>query len=513
MPTPADYLAFLRHKGVKLWFDNGELRYQARKGSLSADELAELRRMRAEIIAELSQSANPEPSNPRQAGANAGRRAPLSFQQQWLLTMIQDHSHWKPTLTFTLHLTGELDISALEKAFRSVLSRHEGLRTRLVAMDGVPEQRIEESARFQLGFSKIREASDGETENATLSLIQEIESRALDPAVAPMMMAELLQISPQNHFLILVIHRLATDCLGVIQVLRGLWSSYRKVVSASGSGFEEETAQYGDYAIWQHATDAVWRGKHAAYWTERLMGAERIRWPIEDCMPSAATDSQTHLASLESSLGETLSAKLRELARQRQTLPALVVLAVYAASVSTLCKQEDFILPFLIAGRTSENESVVGYFSYIVYLRVKCSGTESFADLLKQLTHEYYRAATFRQDFGRNVAQRPELLGGTLCQWLSWHPSEVAGLGLDDLTRPLGITLQRVRCQNLEEFTNTPPSTVDIEMTFFDAKGEIGAFATWQSDLLAQDFAPRLMQRIRSVAERITDDPLCPVFS
>lgn len=513
MSTPADYLAFLRQKGVKLWVDNGELRYQARKGSLRADELAELRGMRADLIAELSQSPDFETNDPRQAGAKSGRQAPLSFQQQWLLKMIQDHSHWKATLTYTLHLTGEIDKTALEKSFQSVLSRHEGLRTKIVGMDGLLEQRIEEPARFQVGFTKISGASDGEIENNSLSLIREIESRALDPGLAPMMMAELLQISPRNHFLILIVHRLAADCLGIVQVLRDLWASYGKVVSASGSELEGKAVQYCDYATWQHTMGAFWQGKHAAYWTERLMGAERIRWPIEECMPSAPTYSQAQLASQESSLGETLSTQLRELARQMQTLPALVVLAVYAASVSILCKQQDFILPFLIAGRTSEHESVVGYFSYIAYLRVRCSGTESFADLLKQVTNEYYRAATFRQDFGRNAAQRPGLLGGTLCQWLSWHPREVAGLGLDDLTRPLGITLRRIPCQSTEELTNTPPATVDIEITFFDAVGNIGAFATFKPDRLARSFVSRLMQHIQSVAERVISDPLCQAIN
>ena len=511
MSTPADYLTFLRQKGVKLWIADGELHYHARKGILGAEELARLREMKRKIIAELSKPPGSAIDAPMQQGVEAGRQVPLSFQQQWLLTMTQEHSHWKATLSYALKLTGEVDTTALEKSFQAVFHRHEVLRTKIVRVDGALRQEVEELPEFHLTVTGVRGGSDVEIESNTLALIREIEARALDPAVAPMMAAELLHVSPRNHFLVLVIHRLAADCLGVGQVLRSLWVLYGEALRGHFSRFEDESGQYRDYAIWQHATNTAWQGKHAAYWNERLAGAERIHWPVEVRATTAASDSHAHLASTESSLGETLSARLRELARQRQTLPALVMLAVYAASISKLCQQQDFILPFLIAGRDSERESVVGYFSYIVYLRVKCGGSESFIDLLKQVSNEYYRAAAFRQDFARNVAQRPELLGGTLCQWLSWHPTEVAGLGQDDLTRDLELKFQRIRCQNLEELTNVPPAAVDIEIAFFDVAGDIGAFATYRSDRFAKGSVLRLMQQLRSTAEHVVTDPLCPI--
>jgi hypothetical protein len=41
-------------------------------------------------------------------------------------------------------MNGELNVSALEQAFTTVVARHEALRTRFIAIDGSPAQVIDE---------------------------------------------------------------------------------------------------------------------------------------------------------------------------------------------------------------------------------------------------------------------------------------------------------------------------------------------------------------------------------
>jgi len=210
------------------------------------------------------------------------------------------------------------------------------------------------------------------------------------------------------------------------------------------------------------------------------------------------------LASVQCSFGESLSAAVRELSRQTQSLPALVVLALYVASVSRWCGQRDFVAPFLIAGRNSEHEAVVGYFTHIVFLRVHVGERDTFKELLKRVSNEFYRAAAFRQDFGRVAAQQSRLLSGALCQWLSWHPAAVAGLETGDPARPAGLDIERMPPLDLEELTNVPPAMVGLEISFFEAAGDIAALAIYRNERFAQSTVQGFLTAVQATAERVT---------
>jgi Condensation domain/TubC N-terminal docking domain len=490
MSTTADYVTFLTRNGVKLWIDNGQLRYHAKKGVLSREELTRLRSMKTEIIAELTNA-----------------EAPSSFQQQWFLRLLEAYPHWKATLGYTFHLHGALDAAALERSLEGIVRMHASLRAKVVRIDEQWRLQIEPSDGFHLAITEVSGESDPERRENALRLVSKSGARELDPAVAPLMTAQLIRVSSQEHFLVLLIHRLATDCLGTGQALRDLWILYAQTTQKGSMTGLQAPAPYRDYALWQQATDGAWRQKHATYWNDYLAGAQPVVWPAKEFASAATRPAPGKLACLESSLGVLLSAGLRALGEQTQTLPALVMLTLYVACLSIWCGQKDLAIPFIIAGRAAAHEGIVGCFSHVVYLRIQLEGGESFIGVLKRVCNEFYRAAAFRQDSGRMAMQRPELIRGTLCQWLSWHPADIAGSRADGLGSPKGLKVATVRCQSLEDLTNVPPDMVDLEINFFDAAGEISALAIYRADGLAEGVPARLMRELRSVAERVVHDP------
>lgn len=506
MLTPADYLSFLNRNGVKLWIDNGQLRYHARKGALSSEELARLRSMRSDIVAELTKASTPAMDKSSHAGPPSAVEAPLSFQQRWLVKLLEKSPSWRQTLSYTLRLKGRLDSVLLEKSFEGVLRMHAALRTRVVRDCGEWRQQLNPGDVFRLPVVRVCGESDRERGQSALLLAHNIGAQELDPVAAPLMRAQLIRVSAHEYFLVLLIHRLATDCLGIGQVFRDLWMLYAETVEKCSSTSLEGSVPYYDYALWQHTTDAAWRQKHGAYWNEYLLCAGPIVWPAEQFAPPASLDGPGGLVSLESSLGETLSAGVRELGRQTQTLPALVMLTLYVFGVSMWCGQRDLVMPFVIAGRAAAQDGVVGCFSHVVYLRIRLKGGESFVELLKLVSNEFYRAAAFRRDCGRMAIERPELLRGTLCQWLSWHPADIGGAQSDGLMSQLGLEMENIRCQSLEELTGVPPDVVDLEMSFFDAAGDISALAICRTDRFAESALPRLMRELRSITERAIED-------
>ena len=50
MRVARDFLSSLHGRGIKLWNENGQLRFQAPKGKLHPDEINKLRELKAEIM-------------------------------------------------------------------------------------------------------------------------------------------------------------------------------------------------------------------------------------------------------------------------------------------------------------------------------------------------------------------------------------------------------------------------------------------------------------------------------
>ena len=512
MSTAADYVTFLSRSGVRLWVDNGQLRYHAKKGVLGSEELTRLRLMRNEIVAELTKSAASAADRPSGAHIAGAAEGPVSFQQRWFLRLLEEYPTWKGTLSSIFHLKGALDPAVLEKSLEEILYTHASLRTRIVAARGEWRQQIELIDGLRLPIVHVSGETEADRHHSARVVLQSIGAQELDPTVGPLMTAQLVRVSAQEHFLVVLIHRLAADCLGMGQVFRDLWSLYAQTSQRGSLTSPEKSTRYLDYARWQHTTDGAWRQKHAAYWNKYLAGADCIRWPRRESIASASANTSGILTSLESPFGEALSAGLRELGRQTQTLPGLIMLSVYVTCVSMWCGQKDVVVPFVIAGRGAAHEGLVGCFSHVVYLRVRLKGSESFSEVLKSVSNEFYRAAAFRQDSGRMATEMPGFLRGTLCQWLSWHPADIVGLETHIQTSPLGLEVEKMRCQSLEELTNAPPEMVDLEINFFDAAGEISALAICRTGRFAEGVLARLMGELRAVSERAIRDSNAPLW-
>src|SRR5262245_33099239 len=72
--------AFSR-KGIRLWSENGQLRYKAPKGSLTREEIDELRPHRNQILSLLESAAGAENAEPKPDPQSRVNLAPLTYTQ------------------------------------------------------------------------------------------------------------------------------------------------------------------------------------------------------------------------------------------------------------------------------------------------------------------------------------------------------------------------------------------------------------------------------------------------
>jgi amino acid adenylation domain-containing protein len=433
---------------------------------------------------------------------------PLTVQQQWLWDLIGKDESWQCVATYAFRLRGPLNIPLLRESLAEVVRRHGSLRTRISIADGVPYQEIAEPDVIRLECERVSGSSD-ECKRADARLrVEELCDSKME-AVGPFWKARLLELSEEEHWLALAMHRLIGDCVSIEQTYRELLTLYGARIQGRAPLLKDPASQYGDYAAQQQATSAQWLTRHGAYWNERLAGARSFRWASQPDTPPAMG---TAPGKASCAFGKVLSDDLRALARTSRTLAATLMIAVYVAVLRQWSGQNDFVVPFNTAGRQTEHKSIIGYFSYLLYLRIKLTGQETFSELLSQLGNELFRALA-HQDFGRMARQQRQLMAGTVFQWVTWHPedarAEASGVPANGaLDLPSAPLFERVPVRDFGEgLTIVPPGMTALEVTFFDATDGLYAFGTYRTDCFPSGTMDRFMADLRSAAQRFVRDP------
>src|SRR5262249_50772745 len=99
------------------------------------------------------------------------------------------------------------------------------------------------------------------------------------------------------------------------------------------------------------------------------------------------------------------------------------------------------------------------------------------------------------QDFGRIVHQRPDLLTGTLFQWVTAHfDNEEPGERID--VRDFG-----------EGLTIVPPGMTALEVTVFDTVAGLWAFGSYRTDYFTMKTMERFMADLRWAVDHFISNP------
>lgn len=398
MDSVEPLLLNLRRRGVKLWVEDGRVRYSAPGGSLLPQELTALRNSRDAVIAFLEEGPLDlsAPLQPRRRGA----RIPLAaFQGMLWTSMVREKEHTTlRTCTAAMTIDGQLQPNALQEALTAVTDRHESLRTRITEDNGEPRQIVDAPRAITLELTDLTRFDTFSGESELLRLSQEFVERRIAPAEGPLFAATLISLPGQRHSFILTAHQMISDGVSMDITVRDLWTAYEAALGGRTPDFPPLPCQFADYAVWQHRTRAAWCDRHEPYWKSHLHGAlsSHLKLPSET-PPDTPYDGRIS----ERSLGQALSGKMRQLAATEHTLPALVLLAIYACAMFRWCEQYDLLVPFIDNGRDRpELANVAGFLAHFLLLRLRARPHDSFRDLLRH-THDEYCTACEHRDFAR----------------------------------------------------------------------------------------------------------------
>jgi amino acid adenylation domain-containing protein len=425
---------------------------------------------------------------------------PLSFTQQrlWFLDRLEPDNPFN--ISIAIKLQGELDITALQQTLDAIVDRHEVLRTTFAEVNETPIQVVAESKSVQIDRLDLsQELDNGDRQAKIERLLERAAAYKFDLAAEVMLRATLIQLSPTEYDLLLVIHHIAADGWSMGILFRELAGFYTAFASGTPAPFAELPIQYGDFAAWQRQwlTGAV-LDKQLDYWKQQLTGAPALlELPLDRPRPAIKTSTGR---TVYFQVSPELTQQLKDLSQQSGATLFMTLLAAFAVLLSRYSGQDDITIGSPIANRhRSEVEASIGCFINSLALRTKLTGNPSFRELLDRV-RETTLGAYDHQDLPlEKVVEslQPE-------RSLSYSPIfqvmfvfQNAPMG--KLALP-GLTLTPL---TLEDLT----AKDDLFLSMGESETGIAAELTYNSDLFDPDRIDRLTGHFQTLLAAIVTQP------
>ena len=291
----------------------------------------------------------------------------------------------------TLRLHGDLDPTGVRAALTALVSRHESLRTRLVAGDEGPVQVLDDQP-LELAVSDLSGAPDPAREWLTI-MTGECE-RPLSLERGPLIRAHLARIGPSEHLLALLVHHISVDGTSIEVLLREFAALYRAWTAGQdlSDALGPAPASYDQFSRW---LDGELSGqsyeKSRAFWRAELSGQPEFAPPTDRPRPDRRT---FELHDVRTVIPAGLATAVRDVARRRRSTPYVLLSAAFSG---LLARRNGPLRDVVIAAPWSLRHGqwlngTVGFFINTVPMRIRITPDAAFRDVLAATRGAFFDA-------------------------------------------------------------------------------------------------------------------------
>ncbi|MET8249446.1 amino acid adenylation domain-containing protein [Streptomyces sp. NPDC005202] len=310
---------------------------------------------------------------------------PLSHAQQTLRFF--DHPAPDSPASGTplcLRLRGGLDTDALRSALAAVVSRHEALRTTIVAREDTPMQVVATEVPVELPVIEAAEDDHEQRLAAARALVGRRVGEPFDLTRTPMWRAVLIRVAPDDHLFLFHVPTVVCDAWSRGVLMRELAEFYRSLHDGDAPRLAGLPVQYPDYAVWQRdRLGSADLDELAAYWRDRLAGAEVLEFPTDRPRGEIRTFAG---GRVRCTVGHEALERAGELARQEGASPFDVLVAAFFTLLHRYSGLDDLVIGSPDANRRHDAvSSVIGLFTDMRVLRADVSGDPTFRELVQRV--------------------------------------------------------------------------------------------------------------------------------
>jgi len=305
---------------------------------------------------------------------------PLSFSQERLWFIDHSEGSVQYHLPAVLRLKGNLDRKVLEETLRTVISRHEVLRTVIREHGDRGTQHILGAEGWDLTITEGIPTA----EPALSDYIEGLISKPFNLSEDYMLRAELIRLDEREHMLVVTMHHIASDNWSVSILVKEVVTLYEAYGSDGEPRLPQLPVQYADYAIWQRKNiQGELLSAKLDYWKAKLEGTAALELPADHSRPAVRS---YHGATRSFSTGRELRERLLKLSHEQGATLYMTMLATFKVLLYRYSGQEDICVGTPVAGRDqAETEGLIGFFVNTLALRSHIKGDMPFRKLLEEV--------------------------------------------------------------------------------------------------------------------------------
>ncbi|HKV40584.1 MAG TPA: amino acid adenylation domain-containing protein, partial [Blastocatellia bacterium] len=320
-------------------------------------------------------------TGPRRSAA----QYPLSRGQSglWFLChMNPDSSAY--SIVRAVRIPVALDIPALERAFQTLVDRHECLRTSFIAQGDEPIQSVSPRSKVHFQAEDLSGCSEDEFEASLADKAREAAC-SFDLASGPLFRVYLLTRSIEEHVMVLAVHHIIADLWSLALLIEELGIAYSAEKLGIAPSFHPGKRDYGHYVSWQAELLSSARGEDLwSYWQRQLTDHPPILNLLTD-RPRPPVQTYNG-GSISFRLSADQTAELRNLSRHYSATLYVTLLAAFQTLLYRYTSQETILVGSPTAGRPSADfDRVVGYFVNPVSLITTFLSEMTFDQLVVQV--------------------------------------------------------------------------------------------------------------------------------
>ncbi|MCU1350094.1 MAG: amino acid adenylation domain protein, partial [Acidobacteria bacterium] len=392
---------------------------------------------------------------------------------------------------------GVVDAEALREAFRSLIERHEILRTTFATRDGRLRQIVHDDIGFTLDVDEI-ETDD--VERLVRACIEQEAARPFDLARGPLLFARLLRVScggTRRDVLLYNVHHILCDGWSQVVMIRELTAAYEGVT------LPPPRIQYRDYVAWnERQLESAAAQRSREFWIGKLSG-DLTRLDLPADFPHPAVPG-TRGRRLRFRIDAEMTAALGRLAGERGCTLFMLCVALLETPLQRYTNAEDIILGTPVAGRMHPDlQDQIGCYVNTLVLRNRLSASMSFAGILDAV-RETVLEAFEHQDYPfdrlvEDLSIARDLRRSPLFDVL------VTMQNNERIPFVLGGNEGRV----IEsDFTVTP---FDLSIDFVEDGGEVAALVEYNAEIFGAARMERFAAHFLRLTREVLTDPLRPI--
>ena len=292
-------------------------------------------------------------------------------------------------------LNWSIDKKAFSKAFETLISRHETLRTTFLVVEGEPCQKIHSEINFSIQEEDISSLiTDDITKTKLISDYAQKEfNKPFDLIKGPLLRARLVKLAENEHLFLFTMHHIIGDGWSIGLLAKEIFQLYTAYCNNDENPLLPLPVQYKDYAAWHNELlESEQIRSYQKYWHTKLSDElPMLNLPLDYTRENTRSYAGD---KVKNSLNYDLSNQIRQLCSEQDVSLFMFFLTIINILLYKQTGQRDIITGTTIVNRNNtEVEDLIGLFLGSVALRNKLNMKDDFITCLhnvKQTVLEAY---------------------------------------------------------------------------------------------------------------------------